>query len=54
MAAAHLATEEHHPGARQYLVVAAFLFAFTIVEVVVYYVEPLRILDLLAPILLIL
>ena len=52
--AAHVVGEEHHPGAGGYLKVAAVLFAFTMVEVAVYYIEPIRVLDLLAPILLVL
>jgi cytochrome c2 len=52
MAATHLATEEHHPGAGGYARVAIVLFAFTMIEVAVYYIEPIRLLDLLAPILL--
>lgn len=52
--AAHLATEEHHPSAKLYCIVAAFLFIFTMIEVIVYYVPSLRVLELLAPILLVL
>lgn len=55
MAASHLAAEEeHHPSAAGYLKVAVFLFVFTMIEVAVYYIEPIRVLDLLAPILLVL
>ena len=54
MAASHLQTEEHHPSASLYAKVATVLFILTIFEVAVYYIEPLRALDLLAPILLVL
>jgi cytochrome c len=50
----HLEVEEHHPSARGYLKVATVLFIFTMIEVAVYYIEPLRALELLAPILLVL
>ncbi|HLY68027.1 MAG TPA: c-type cytochrome, partial [Chloroflexota bacterium] len=50
----HLATEEHHPPASGYVKVAFVLVVFTAIEVAVYYIEPLRVLDLLAPILLVL
>src|SRR5581483_802124 len=53
-AATHLATEEHHPSASGYARVATVLFAITILEVIVYYIEPLRVLALLAPVLLVL
>jgi len=52
--AAHLAAEEHHPTASLYLKIAAWLFFLTVLEVAAFYIEPLRILDLLAPILLVL
>jgi cytochrome c len=54
LAATHLQTEEHHPSASLYAKVAIVLFVFTMFEVAVYYIEPLRALDLLAPLLLIL
>jgi|GEM_PF-3469772 caa(3)-type oxidase subunit IV len=54
MAATHIQHEEHHPSARGYVKVATVLFVITIFEVAVYYIEPLRVLDLLAPILLVL
>jgi len=54
LAASHLVVEEHHPTARLYITVAAFLFVMTILEVAAFYIEPLRVLELLAPILLIL
>lgn len=50
----HLEVEEHHPSASGYLKVATVLFIFTMIEVAVYYIEPLRVVDLLAPILLVL
>ena len=53
-AATHLATEEHHPTARTYLYVAAFLFVMTAFEVAAFYIEALRLLGLLATVLLIL
>jgi len=52
MAASHLQTEDHHPSASLYAKVAIVLFILTIFEVAVYYIEPLRALDLLAPFLL--
>src|SRR5713226_9184813 len=52
MAATHVQEEEHHPSASLYAKVATVLFILTIFEVAVYYIEPLRALDLLAPILL--
>src|SRR4051794_25913970 len=54
MAASHLQTEEHHPSASLYAKVATVLFILTMFEVAVYYIEPLRALDLLAPFLLVL
>jgi len=54
MAAAHLAVEEHHPTAGTYLRVAVFLLVVTILEVAVYYIEGLRVAELLAPVLLVL
>jgi len=54
MAATHVQEEEHHPSASEYAKVATVLFTLTIFEVAVYYIEPLRVLDLLAPILLVL
>src|SRR5260221_5638911 len=44
--------EEHHPSAATYIKVAVFLLVMTMVEVAAFYIEPLRILGLLAPILL--
>jgi cytochrome c oxidase subunit IV len=41
---------EHHPGPRQYVMVAAVLAVVTALEVWIYYVEALR--DLLVPLLL--
>jgi len=52
MAASHLQTEDHHPSASLYAKVAIVLFTLTIFEVAVYYIQPLRALDLLAPFLL--
>ncbi len=55
MAASHLAAEEeHHPSAAGYLKVAAVLFIFTMIEVAVYYIEPIRAAGLLALVLLVL
>src|SRR5436309_1219109 len=54
MPATHVQEEEHHPSASLYAKVATVLFTLTIFEVAVYYIEPLRALDLLAPILLVL
>jgi cytochrome c len=54
MAATHLQTEGHHPSASLYAKVAIVLFVLTMFEVAVYYIEPLRALDLLAPFLLVL
>src|SRR5581483_1013224 len=39
-------------SAAGYIKVAVVLFVFTIIEVAVYYIEPIRVLDLLAPVLL--
>jgi len=52
--ATHVQEEGHHPSASGYAKVAIVLFVLTIFEVAVYYIEPLRVLDLLAPILLVL
>src|SRR5581483_4765537 len=52
--AAHVSGEEHHPSESGYIRVAIALFLFTTIEVAAFYIEPLRILDLLAPILLLL
>ena len=52
MAASHLQSEDHHPSASLYAKVAIVLFVLTMFEVAVYYIEPLRALDLLAPLLL--
>jgi len=52
--AVHTQAEEHHPGAAGYAKVAVVLFILTMFEVAVYYIEPLRMLDLLAPMLLVL
>ncbi len=52
--AAHVSGEEHHPSESGYIRVAIALFLFTTIEVIAFYVEPLRLLDLLAPILLLL
>src|SRR5713226_8408480 len=49
--ATHVQEEGHHPSASGYAKVAIVLSIF---EVAVYYIEPLRVLDLLAPILLVL
>src|SRR5579864_9271907 len=54
MAATHMQHEEHHPSASLYAKVATVLFILTIFEVSVYYIEPLRVLDLMAPVLLVL
>jgi len=53
--ASHLAAEEeHHPSAKGYIRVAVVLFAFTILEVAVYYIDSIRDAGLLALVLLIL
>jgi cytochrome c oxidase subunit 2 len=52
--ATHVQEEGHHPSASGYAKVAIVLFVLTIFEVAVYYIEPLRVLDLLAPIILVL
>lgn len=41
-AAHHAAAEEHHPGAGQYLVIAAVLTVLTVLEIGVYYVQALQ------------
>ncbi|HEX6513156.1 MAG TPA: c-type cytochrome [Chloroflexota bacterium] len=54
MAATHTQSEEHHPSASGYAKVATVLFILTIFEVAVFYIEPLRVLGLFVPILLVL
>ena len=44
--------ESHHPGAATYIIVAAFLFVLTAMEVTVFYVHALR--PVLVPLLLVL
>lgn len=44
--------EVPHPGARQYMVIAATLTVLTIVEVAIFYIEPIKQSPFLAPILL--
>jgi cytochrome c oxidase subunit IV len=51
-AAHHVAAEAHHPGAMQYLVIAAVLTILTVLEIGVYYVQALQ--PVLVPLLIIL
>lgn len=51
-AAHHVAAEEHHPGAAQYLVIAAVLTVLTVLEIGVYYVQALQ--PVLVPLLIVL
>jgi len=51
-AAHHVAAEAHHPGAAQYLVIAAVLTVLTVLEIGVYYVQALQ--PVLVPLLIVL
>ena len=46
--------EKPHPQARQYMVIAATLTIITIVEVAIFYIEPIKESPMFAPILLVL